>query len=110
MPRFSKIAPVRQPRTYDGYAPNGKNGISVPGLHLVLSALGEATIDTGHAPLRCHALRALANETGVAEGPRSNAGAPRAGGRRSPYPTVLGPAAPAAPPTRGRIADAWAPQ
>jgi hypothetical protein len=35
---------------------------------------------------------------------------PRACGRRGPYPTVLGPAAPAAWPTRGRIVDARPPQ
>ncbi len=41
---------------------------------------------------------------------RSDAGALRACGRRGPYPTVLGPAAPAAPLTGGRIADARPPQ
>ena len=40
---------------------------------------------------------------------RSDAGATRACGRRGPYPTVLGPAAPAAL-RRGRTADAWPPQ
>jgi hypothetical protein len=46
----------------------------------------------------------------AAGGPEVRRRRPWACGRRGPYPTVLGPAAPAAPLTRGRIADAGPPQ